>query len=205
MADQDPPPDDVPDLWSMFGDDVQSAGEHFEGLRRKLVFYFESRRCDDPEELAHETLDRLMRRHGEHVEVKDLMRYSYGIARNVLYEYWHRREAEQNYINDEGHRPQVKEDDEGAVHKERRLECLEECVAGLNAQERALLADYFGGRGRGIQERRREMAEELNISREALTLRVFHLKRRLRKCIAKCLEESQVTGSDKGRPDRRGE
>jgi DNA-directed RNA polymerase specialized sigma24 family protein len=190
MADQDPPPDAVTDSWSMFGDDEQSAGERFEGLRGKLVFYFESRRCDDPEELAHETLERLMRRHDEQVEVKDLMRYSYGIAKNVLQEHWREKKAKQKYVTEEGRRPQVNTDDEAAAGKERRLKCLEECSAGLSTGERTLLTDYFGGRGRGIQKRRRSMAEELNISREALTLRVFHLKHRLRKCIEKCLQES---------------
>lgn len=190
MADQDPPPDAVTDSWSMFGDDEQSAGESFEGLRRKLVFYFESKRCDDPEEMAHETLERLMRRHGEQVKVKDLMRYSYGIAKNVLQEYWRKKKAEQKYITEEGRRPHANTDDESAAGKEHRLKCLEECSAGLSAQERTLLTDYFGGGGRSIQERRREMAERLNISREALTLRVFHLKHRIRKCIEQCLEES---------------
>lgn len=174
----------------MFGDDGQSAGERFESLRRKLVFYFESRRCDDPEDLAHETLERLMRRHGEHVEVKDLMRYSYGVARNVLYEHLRKKKAEKRYINEQEYRSHADEADvEAATAKERRLKCLEECAARLNAQESALLTDYFSGRGRNRQEHRRRMAEQLNIPRDTLTLRVFNLKRRLRKCIEKCLEE----------------
>jgi len=191
MADQDPPPDVATDPWSMFGDDGQSAGERFEGLRRKLVFYFESRRCDDPEDLAHETLARLMRRHGEHVEVKDLMRYSYGVAKNVLYEHLRKKKAEKRYISEQGHYSQADEADvEAAAAKERRLKCLEKCAGRLSAPESALLTDYFSGRGRNRQEHRRRMAEQLNISRETLTLRVFNLKRKLRKCIEKCLEES---------------
>jgi DNA-directed RNA polymerase specialized sigma24 family protein len=191
MADQDPPPDAVNDPWAIFGDDAQSAGERFEVLRRKLVFYFEARHCDDPEELAHETLGRLMQKHGENVEVIDLMRYSYGIAKNVLHEYLRQKKAEQKYVRDQGRPSPAGIEGEGAVaYKERRLKCLEECAARLNEQESALLADYFKGRGRSKQEHRRRMAEQLNITRETLTLRVFYLKRKLRKCIEKCLEES---------------
>jgi RNA polymerase sigma factor (sigma-70 family) len=190
MADQDPPPDAVTGPWSMFGNDPQSAGERFEVLRRKLVFYFESRRCDDPEELAHETLERLLQKHGERVEVMDLMRYSYGVARNVLLEHLRRKKAEKKYISEQEYCSHAVADEEEAVSKERRLECLEECAARLSVQESALLTDYFSGKGRSRQERRRLMAEQLNISRNTLTLRVFSLKHRLRKCIEKCLQES---------------
>jgi len=184
------------DPWSVFGDDPQSAGERFEVLRRKLVFYFEARRCDDPEELAHVTLEILMRKHGEHVEVQDLMRYSYGVARNVHYEHLRKKRAEMKYVSQQEHRPHAGAADEGAAaRKERRLRCLEECVAGLSPQDRSLLTDYFKGRGRGRQESRRRIAEQLNISREALTRRIFHLKRRLKNCIDKCLEKAEAAGA----------
>jgi DNA-directed RNA polymerase specialized sigma24 family protein len=193
MADQDPPPDAMTDPWGAFGDDPQSAGEQFEVLRRRLVFYFEARRCDDPEELAHVTLERLMQKHREHVEVRDLTLYSYGVARNVLYEYLRKKNAEMKYVSQQVRRSHAGADDEGAAaRKERRLGCMEECVAGLSPQDRALLTDYFKGRGRGRQERRRRMAEQLDISREALTLRIFHLKGRLKKCIDKCFEEAEA-------------
>lgn len=191
MADLDPPPDAVTDPWSIFGDDPQSAGEHFEVLRRKLVFYFEYRRCDDPEELAHETLDRLRRKHGGQVEVKDLMRYSYGVAKKVLLEYLRRKKNEKRYMSEQEYRSHASlNSEETAAGQERRLRCLERCVADLSAQERVLVTDYFNGRGLSRQERRRHMAEQRNISRETLTLRVFNLKRRLRKCIENCLQES---------------
>lgn len=185
------------DPWSVFGADPPSVGAQFEALRRRLVFYFESHRCDDPEELAHITLDRLMRKHGERVEVRDLVRYSYGVAQNVLYEYLRRKKAEKRYVGEQKYRAHVGADDGGAAAgKELRLRCLDECVAHLSPEDRALLADYFKGRGRGRQERRRVMAEQLNISREALTMRVFHLKRRLRKCVVKCVAEAEAVGAD---------
>lgn len=177
------------DPWSVFGDDSQSAGERFEFLYSKLVFYFTARRCDDPEELAHVTLERLMRRHSENVKVLDLMRYSYGVAENVLYEHVRKQKARQNYASEQKYRSRVGSDDDinAAVSKERRLRCLEQCVEGLSEQEREMLSGYYKGRGQAQQEYRLKMAEQLNITREALTLRVFHLKRKLKKCVVKCL------------------
>lgn len=187
MADQDPPPDAVTDLWSMFGNDPESAGERFEVLRKKLVFYFEYRRCDDPEELAQETLERLRQKKDD--VVNDLTRFCYGVARNVLHEYRRKKQAERKYISEqEYHSHAAASDEEATVGKERRLQCLEKCTAGLSMDERALLTVYFSGRGRSRQERRRRMAEQLSIPLETLRLRVFNLKRRVRKCIEKCFE-----------------
>jgi RNA polymerase sigma factor (sigma-70 family) len=191
MADQDPPPDAVPDPWSMFGDDPEIARELFEALRRRLVFYFERRRCEDPEELAQETLVRLYWRYREEVEVIDPTRYCYGVAKNVLLEYLRKKRDETNNISEQEYYVHADAaDEEEAACKERRLECLEKCVARLSPEERALLTDYLSGRGRSGQAQRRRMAEQLNIPRDTLTMRVFNLKRKLKKCIEKCLEES---------------
>jgi len=189
MADQDPPPDAVTGPWSVFGDNPEGAGEQYKHLHRKLFFYFESRRCEDPNELAHKTLGRLMEKYGQHVEIRDLTRYSYGIAKNVLHEYLRDKEAEKKYVTDEEYHSRVHTPDEDAeARKERKLKCKKKCLAGLSGQERMMLTDYFSGRGRSRQKRRERMAEQLNISLQALRLRVFHLRRGLKKCLEKCLE-----------------
>ena len=176
------------DPWSVFGDDSQSAGERFELLHSKLVFYFESRRCDDPEELAHLTLERLMRRHDEQVEVINLTSYCYGIAQKVFYEYLRKQRARRDYVSEQEYRSRIHTSDEDAAeYKERRLKCLDECAERLSEQEREMLSEYYRVRGRAKDAHRIKMAEKLGISRSALTLRIFHLKRRLKMCVVKCL------------------
>ncbi|HEX8145592.1 MAG TPA: hypothetical protein VF591_00195 [Pyrinomonadaceae bacterium] len=190
MADQDPPPDAVTGPWSAFGDDPEGAGEQFKHLHRKLTYYFESRRCDDPSELAHKTLERLMQKYGEHVEIKDLTRFSYGIAKKVRYEYLREKEAEKRYITEQEYRSRADAPEEDAeARKERKRKCMEECSARLSESDRTMLTDYFNGRGRSRQQRRERMAEQLKISLQALRLRVFYLRRGLKKCLEKCLEE----------------
>jgi DNA-directed RNA polymerase specialized sigma24 family protein len=190
MADQDPPPDAVPDPQSTFGVDDNGAEDRFKILRDKLVFFFEKRRCKEPEELAQETLVRLFAQYGENVEIRDITRYSYGIAKNVLQEHWRRVMAEQAHITGDEGLPEESADEEWAAHKERRLKCLEECVKSLSPQEQKLLTDYFDGKGRARQERRRRMAEQLHLTLVALRLRIFHLRERLQTCIDNCLDQS---------------
>lgn len=176
------------DPWSVFGDDSQSAGERFELLHSKLVFYFVSRRCDDPEELAHVTLERLMQRHEEQVEVINLTSFCYGIAQNVYYEYLREQQAGRDYASEQEYRSRVhKSDEDAAEYKERRLKCLDECTERLSEQEREMLSEYYRVRGRAKEAHRVGMAEKLGISRPALTLRIFHIKRKLKKCVVRCL------------------
>lgn len=192
MADQDPPPDAMTDPWSMFGDDSESAAELLESLRKKLIYYFQARRCEDPEELAQETLARLIRKLGvQQVKVDDITRYSYGIAKKIRLEHLRRKEKEQNILNEQQYQASTATTDEVSTdEKERRLTCMEKCAADLSATERQLLTSYANGNGRAQQERRKRMAEELNISLGNLRLHVFKLRSRLRECFEKCMKES---------------
>lgn len=191
MANQDPPPEAMTDPWSMFGDDPESSGEFFEHLRKKLIYYFQARRCEDPEDLAQETLARVMRKLGEQVKVDDITRYSYGVAKNVRLEHLRQKERERAIFDEQQEQAGAATTDEVSTDdKEQRLKCMEKCAADLSEGERRLMADYTNGKGRDRQERRRRMAEELDISLVALRLRIFSLRSRLRECFEKCMKES---------------
>ncbi len=189
MADTSEPPSDAGGPWRAFDGDGPSVVDRFRDLQSKLIFYFERRHCFDPEELADETLERVMRKLCEGTEVLDLTSYSYGVARNVFYEYLRRERAKHKYSEEQRHRPEaaVGADDE-AEARERRLRCLEGCMARLKKREHWLLFEYYRYKGQRKVSHKQKLAEQLNISREALTLRIFHLKRRLKACIQDCLE-----------------
>lgn len=58
-------------------------------LQRKLIIFFESHGASPAEDLADQTLDRVMRILDEGVrEVEDIRRYTLGVARNILRETW---------------------------------------------------------------------------------------------------------------------
>ena len=50
---------------------VDSGGERYLEIRRRLVFYFDRRNCASPDELADETLNRVARRLEEKGAITD--------------------------------------------------------------------------------------------------------------------------------------
>jgi RNA polymerase sigma factor (sigma-70 family) len=194
MDERDSPPNAETSPWSVFGSDSQSIVELFELLRGKMIIFFEARRCLDPEELADETLARVMKKLCAGTEVSDLVRYSYGVARNVFHEYLRKESAKRKYVEAQQHRfgthAEEEEPDDADDAREQRLKCQEGCLARLNEDGRRLLFEYYRFRGQPKLEHRQKMADQLNISRETLRLRVFHLKQKLKKCVKDCLENS---------------
>lgn len=191
MGDSDLPARAETDPWGG-GGDGPGIVELFESLRAKLILFFEVRRCADPEELADATLERVIRRLCQGTKVSDIVRFSFGVAKHIFQEYLRRQRANQRLAEEQKYHITANPGDGGedSAARERRLECLEECMARLREQERTLLYEYFKFKGQPKAEHRRLLAERLNISREALTLRIFHLKRKLRKCITDCLESA---------------
>jgi hypothetical protein len=74
---------------------------------------------------------------------------------------------------------------------ERQFKCLEQCLQRELAQpDRDLVVRYFEKEGQERIQLRKQLAEELGISINALRIRICHLLARLRPCINKCLRES---------------
>ena len=165
--------------------------ERFKSIRARMIFFFEKRNCIDPEELADATLERVVKRLCGGAKVSDLERYSYGVAKKIFLEYLRKKDATVAFFDDQKYRSYSTsgggEDD--AVIRERQLTCLEECMARLKEQDRTMLMEYYQFNGRLKLEQRRKMAERMNISRETLALRIFHLKQKLRKCVSERLED----------------
>lgn len=194
MAKPSQPPNDKPNPWQGAGDDCQGIVELFESLRSKLILFFEVRRCPDPEEFAETTLERVIQKLCEGTKVVDLVRYTFGVAKNVFREYLRGQKAKLKYIEEQQHRFKsgLREANSDAAVREQRLKCLDGCLAWLQEQERWILSEYYRFTGQRKLEHRRKLAEQLNISREALTLRVFHIKRKLKQCISKCLADVEA-------------
>lgn len=192
MDGRDTPADAAEDLWGG-GGDRPGIVELFETLRGKLTLFFEARRCVDPEGLADATLERVIQKLCEGTKVTDLTAYSFGVAKNLIREGARRERAMQEYVEEQKHRLRASaagDEDEEAALKERRLKCLEDCAARLSERERWTLFEYYRLKGQPKLEHRRRMAEQLDVTREALTLRVFHLKQRLKRCINDCLDSA---------------
>jgi DNA-directed RNA polymerase specialized sigma24 family protein len=158
--------------------DRERAGVRYEAIRRKLARFFECRGCSHGDELADETIDRVGRRlaEGEHVRHADAGAYFHGVARNVLRESWRTRRP----CAPAPARPAAVEADEALG--ERRLRCLDACLATLSPEERQLILWYYQAGERHV-EARRGLAGALGIRMNALRIRAHRIRARLEACV----------------------
>jgi DNA-directed RNA polymerase specialized sigma24 family protein len=165
--------------------DRERAGEEYEMLRLKLQEYFRSRACLAADELADETLNRLAKKVAEGEEVRDVLRYCYGLARWVRIEHSRKPEANRVSFDDLPVTPFVLQD--SLVRKEREA-CFHHCLGQLPAKERELVVEYWDHENQKHRDARREMAERLQITLTALRIRVSRIKDKLQACFSDCLE-----------------
>ena len=183
-------------LLEWLDDGVESDGNTYLEIHRRLVSYFDRRNRLSPNELADETLNRISRtleKDGA-IETTPPARYCYVVARFVLLEDIRR---EQRIVRlDERSRAgasrtldEVLTEPGHLAAQEQRLECLEGCLQRLTAAQRELIVEYYrGGRGQKI-ERRRDMAKRLGITMNALSIRVCRIRSALEGCVEACRKE----------------
>ena len=169
-------------LLSRLDPDVERAGFAYEHLRRALVSFFTWRGAATPDECADETLDRLAVRLSEGVAVEDVARFAHGIARMVLLEHWRRPDARGVPMAARPEAAATAEDDpdDGAL-----ADCLDRCLDALAAESRALILEYYAGKGRSRIEARKRMARELGVSESALRNRMQRVRDEVERCIGR--------------------
>jgi DNA-directed RNA polymerase specialized sigma24 family protein len=120
-------------------------------------------------------------------------RYFYGVARNVLHEWW-RLEA-----RDTKGRESLQEQLARAGPEEgqlwRRMEtvhqCLDRCMDRLTPRARHVVLAYYGDQGAGASSHGK-LAAELGKSMNALRIEVHRIRAVLRQCILVCLRSEGV-------------
>lgn len=154
--------------------DEVAAQRRLNLFRRKLVNHFTWRGYADPEELAQEVITRTIRRldeAGGTLTLEDPERFMWGVARHV------RQEAERTRLRAKGE--DVIEDHANSLATERDLVSeifVKEALAQLSAADVELLQDYTFG----DSNTRKELAERLGKTVEALRVQVFQIRKRMR-------------------------
>ena len=171
-------------LLQWLDDGVDSRGERYLEMRRRLVSYFDRRQRRAADDLADETLSRIARTLQEDgvIETTPPARYCYVVARFVLLEDVRRQRRELRFRSEAAvvaRAARLVEPDEGPTAREKRLEDLERCLEKLPLEQRELVVEYYrDARRQGIDHRRR-MAERLGITRNALGIRAFRVREAL--------------------------
>ena len=170
--------------WLGDGDRELGAGK-YETIRAGLVRVFVSKGFNDAEDLADETINRVITRLPDILETfdGDPTRYFHGVARNIIRETGRRREIAAD-VSAVWIDPQPN----SAV-----LECLERCLQLISADKRELILDYFLYEGHYKIEHHKEMAAEFGISEGALRGRVHHIRANLVSCMRQCAGGKPVT------------
>ncbi len=176
--------------------DRSLAAKKYEILRRKLVKLFERRQCIHPEELADETIDRLVKRLGT-AEITDVNLFACGIARKICFEvgrkadrlisiqeYYQRKDLlvgdcgpEQNII--------------AVLGNAQDLGCLTKCLAALPLERHELIIEYYRGEKQVRIKQRKDLAHKRGISIEALRSEATRVRNKLRSCVTRCLGKRQ--------------
>lgn len=166
---------------------VDSGGERYVEMRRRLVAYFARKRCTGADDLADETLNRVARRLEEEGTITDAApaRYCYIVARFVFLEALRRPAVVHETPLDAPIAQPATEPVET-----RALDCLDRCVGELPDADRALILDYYAGDSSTKAEGRRTMAARLGLTANALTIRASRIRARLEACVSACIGKS---------------
>ena len=161
--------------------DREQAALKYEDIRKRLIKIFTGRACVEAEDLADETINRVISKLDE-LEKEfegDRGRYFFGVANKVYLEYL-RKKAPQP--------PPFSQIDSNQIELEFR--CLEHCIETLSEADRYLLLQYYGAEGGAKVEHRKRLAEELGIAPNALRIRAYRIRVGLQACMEKCMEDA---------------
>lgn len=166
-------------LLTWLSGDRDLAGRKYETIRSGLVRIFVSKGFSDAEDLADETINRVM------VRLPDIRAnysgepacYFHGVARNIIRESGRRREIAGGVID--GH--VLPESEPSEEH-----DCLRHCLDRLPANKRDLILDYYLYQGHEKVEHHKQMAGQLHITEGALRSRAYQIRMNLENWMRQC-------------------
>ncbi|MFL6255020.1 MAG: RNA polymerase sigma factor [Pyrinomonadaceae bacterium] len=166
-------------LFQLLEPDSRSIEEGFRQCRFKLVKFFAWRYCEDPDNLADETVSRLLKnvRDGQVISADNPYSYVYAIAVNVFKEYLRAKKkgAAQTDLSEA----------RDVVIQQEADDCKRQCFEQLPSEKRELLERYYQD-----DDSREDIAKEQGLSLNALRLKVHRIKQGLKRCREDCRKHS---------------
>jgi RNA polymerase sigma factor (sigma-70 family) len=170
---------------SSLSSDRDTAEKKLKDIRRRLVIMLDCRGCHCSEDLAHEALVRFAHRlpKMDPPFAGDAIPYLYTVAYNLYLEYL---DKQFQPLPDDF--TEIPLPDEDAVKtKEQLHECLDACLDGMDQKSRELVLDYYRLDKQSKIDLRKSLAGKLDISVNALRIRLHKIRANLEKCIERCL------------------
>lgn len=178
---------------------VETNGERYLEMRRRLVRYFDCRNCPSPDDLADDTLNRVARKLEEKGEIVAATpaHYCYIVARLVFLESTRNRELHAASLDDTkssnmfmGTLAAPTDAATDPASKEKLFTCLERCLSKLRSQDRELILEYYRGEQWEKIDRRSQMASRLGLTPNALSIRACRIRAKVESCVRACSDET---------------
>lgn len=169
-------------LLAWLDNDPEQAGTIYETIRCRLIKIFARRGCWEAENLADETINRVATKI-ESISVQytgNPALYFYGVARKIHHEYLRLR---QRTLPEFSSIPNLFEEEE--------YDCLDQCLEGMNVEDRDLILRYYLEDKRNKIDYRKRLAEELGIAINALRIRAHRIRKPLKKCVQECVHRDR--------------
>jgi len=181
-------------LLEWLGPDREQAGQTYEKIRLRLIKIFACRGCNEADELADETINRVTAKLNDIGQTYsgDPALYFYGVAQKVHLEYLRNRPQLREFPLE------FKASGQGKLAPapystddiEREYECLEKCMERLPRQSRQLVLEYYQDEKRAKIDHRKKLADQLGIAVNALRIRAHRIRLQLQGCVQNCLQQS---------------
>jgi DNA-directed RNA polymerase specialized sigma24 family protein len=153
------------------------AADMYETIRRRLIKFFICRGCAVSEELADETINRVIRKIQEIGDsyVGERIPYFIAVARNVYLENLRKQPPLQPPTT------------ESSFATDEELDCLDGCMERFTPRTRDLVISYFQEDKHDKIVHRKKLAEELGVPLNALRIKVCRIRAKLQTCVFDCL------------------
>lgn len=183
-------PESFDRLLAWLDPDCTTAAEEYERIRRLLIKFFAGQRRSDPESLADRTISRVARILPRVVDTYVGSRDPFfrKVAGYILHEY-------PDPFPSPPVPPSAPVDPDGDG-KELQLDCLDRCMGLLSQDERLLVFGYFEDDKRAKIDHRKRLAAKLG-GLNALRIKIYRIKRRLRTCVEECVNRKLETNLKK--------
>lgn len=161
----------------------EGAGEKYEKIRARLIRFFAGRGCFEAEELADETINRVMLKLPQIIDhySGEPALYFYGVADKIHLEWLRRRKKIQSLASD----VDIPSRDE--TQPAPGYECLETCLGALPDDQRDLVVAYYQEEKGAKIRLRKGLAERLGIGTNALQIRMHRIRSSLLRCVESCV------------------
>lgn len=165
--------------------DRDQAAAKYVVIRRRLVTFFNCRGCNDPDSLADETINRIIRKLPSFSPTDEKARIFYGFAKFVYLEQLRIIDPIPltDFLKLEVH-PEMD------VDREQLHQCLNRCLQKQPSDRQKMFISYYLVEKGEKVEHHQKLAELSGLTIGGLRKRIFDLKEKLTDCIKKCLKNN---------------